>query len=523
MNASLIKLCVILFLGFMVSNAQEIDNSFNNGNLLFPTISVLNLENEKSRQVLIQDDNKIITISHVSLYNDFSYNYFKGSIIERYNSDGTLDLSYGDNGRIRIPHVSIKGKILSDGKLLIGSIVYMPSSGFQYYIGFVKLDNNGNYDNSFGSNGVIATQTYVFNGFGNKFTEFEFSDSGNIYLLYWNSSTYNTGTVVYNIYQTTLHKFTVDCQLDTTFGDNGHFFLPSNTAQMYYYPPSDVLEDNQGNVYLSMGQNQKLLKLSNSGVFDTSFGNFGIMNLSNGGILKFIQLPNSKFLCSTDMNSLVRYNSDFTLDTNFGNDGILNDDNKSFDQFHVGNNNNIFAIGKSNNNLRFISRYTENGVLDTNASDEAVANISFSSLGYSYNFISDFKILSDNKIILYGSHDLNNNGNSSYYYYQRFLTKLTSNLLLDNNDFQTEELDLKVYPNPFNDYFDIYIKSNDYFSIDLFDIKGRFLQNIFKDKSFSDNSNSEKINLSNNLSKGIYFIKLKSNFGLTKTIKIYKN
>ncbi|WP_445453746.1 T9SS type A sorting domain-containing protein [Flavobacterium sp. 25HG05S-40] len=520
MTSKLLKSGIILLLSFFNLNAQEIDSSFNNGSIVVPTISVLSSQNEKSRQVLIQDDNKIIIISHISNFTDSSYGTLRGSIIERYNSDGTLDVTYGTNGRIQIPHVSIKGKILSDGKLIIGSIVYRPQSNFQYYVGFVKLDNNGSYDASFGTNGVIATQTFVFDGFGDNFTEFEFSNSGNIYLLSWNSIV--SGGQPNIQYNTSLYKFNSNCEIDTAFGNNGLFFLRSTAAQLYVNRPSDVLEDNSGNVFLSMGRNEKIIKLSSSGVLDASFGNSGIMNVSNGGVLKFIQVPGSKFLCSTE-NSLVRYNADFSLDNTFGNNGILNDNNKSFEQFQLDATNRILAIGKLNTTVRTLSRYTENGVLDTSSSDEGVTNISYTSLGYRYNFISDFKIQADNKIVLFGSYDLYNNGVN--YQFQRFLTRLNPNLFftLDDNEFETEVLDSKVYPNPFQDYFNIAITSSDAVSADLYDSNGRLLQNIFQDKLFTGTYDYEKVALSYNLSKGIYFVKLKNSLGVTKTIKICKD
>ena len=91
MTLKLVKSCIILLLSFFNLKAQQIDSSFNNGSMVLPAISVLSSQNEKSRQVLIQDDNKIIIISHIANFTDSSYGTLRGSIIERYNADGTID------------------------------------------------------------------------------------------------------------------------------------------------------------------------------------------------------------------------------------------------------------------------------------------------------------------------------------------------------------------------------------------------------------------------------------------------
>ena len=88
------------------------------------------------------------------------------------------------------------------------------------------------------------------------------------------------------------------------------------------------------------------------------------------------------------------------------------------------------------------------------------------------------------------------------------------NLLINdselNNDITSDEYTLSQnFPNPFNPNTTINfsIPETNYLSMNLIDIRGRIVKNIFNDKYYSIGEHSVKINISD-LNTGIYFIQL---------------
>ncbi|MFK7950694.1 MAG: zinc-dependent metalloprotease [Saprospiraceae bacterium] len=93
-------------------------------------------------------------------------------------------------------------------------------------------------------------------------------------------------------------------------------------------------------------------------------------------------------------------------------------------------------------------------------------------------------------------------------------------IINSTNDVEEEEPKVVIFPNPFNDYVNVkyqLTQSSDVF-IDVYDITGRLLQR--QDLGFQiQGEHQNQINL--NLSKGVYFVKLQTNYGF-KTIKVIK-
>ena len=76
----------------------------------------------------------------------------------RYNSDGSVDSTFGNNGATTFPiansyYCAGQGiSILPDGKILVGGMAYTST----YNIGIARLYANGNMDYNFGSSGVVS-------------------------------------------------------------------------------------------------------------------------------------------------------------------------------------------------------------------------------------------------------------------------------------------------------------------------------------------------------------------------------
>jgi uncharacterized delta-60 repeat protein len=165
------KSAIFTALFFFVSNiyGQTIDSSFGLNGYLPINGSFANNYNNRgvSNNTVIQADGKYVTSIDPNNPNStdlFYYTY-------RYNSDGSPDLSFGTNGVSSI-FAGDKSKnkqveLLPDGKILtIGQTEYCINGvcGAPQFI-MMRLNPNGSLDSSFGANGKILT-SHLFGNSG---------------------------------------------------------------------------------------------------------------------------------------------------------------------------------------------------------------------------------------------------------------------------------------------------------------------------------------------------------------------
>ncbi|PYS97918.1 MAG: hypothetical protein DMF63_17845 [Acidobacteria bacterium] len=108
----------------------------------------------------LQADGKIV-IAHRST--TFPVNVRQ--VINRLNTDGTLDTTFGTDGSTLVQFVNQEDTLClppdlivqPDGKILMGGAVRIPSSGTGFEFALARLNSNGSLDNSFGLNGRLTT------------------------------------------------------------------------------------------------------------------------------------------------------------------------------------------------------------------------------------------------------------------------------------------------------------------------------------------------------------------------------
>ena len=124
------------------------------------------------RDVVIQDDNKIIVVG-------FSHNKSYDFTVMKYKSDGTLDPDFGDSGVAVTDFGSSESDddfamataIQNDGKIVVAGYAFLNFA-------IVRYDSNGSLDKSFGSNGKVVTDV---NG-GDYGSDVAIQDDGKIVL-----------------------------------------------------------------------------------------------------------------------------------------------------------------------------------------------------------------------------------------------------------------------------------------------------------------------------------------------------
>jgi uncharacterized delta-60 repeat protein len=256
----------------------------------------------------------------------------------RYNPDGSLDPTFGNGGIVTqsltgfdsANAVALVGdKILVSGSALLGSGFKFKNSDFE----IARFNSDGSLDQTFGSNGLTLTP------FGSKPDYWAGADAmavqadGKIVVA-------GTATVYINKQahpELAVARYTPNGALDTTFGNNGQLTIGvgasldaavvGGQALSLSGSSIDLIDQGQysGNVYVT--------QLTAAGQLDPTFGAGGVVNLGQGSQPCLTVQPDGKLVAVSDSNSIspagispagihvTRLLANGTPDTGFGTGG----------------------------------------------------------------------------------------------------------------------------------------------------------------------------------------------------------
>src|SRR5438105_14398848 len=108
--------------------------------------------------VAIQADGKLVVVGTTYRDNDFSNEDFA---VARYNPDGTLDKTFGVGGKVQtdfpgLAAVASSVVIQSDGKIVVAGGAF-PLFTFLGDFKVARYNSNGSLDTSFGDGGIVTT------------------------------------------------------------------------------------------------------------------------------------------------------------------------------------------------------------------------------------------------------------------------------------------------------------------------------------------------------------------------------
>ena len=361
---------IILALFGSVQMAQatdgDLDPTFGTGGTL---MTDLNRSTDLASAVAIQSDGKLVVVGQTYKNNDYSTEDFA---VARYNTDGTLDTTFGNGGRVRTDFPGLAAVpsavvIQPDGKIVVAGGAF-PLFTFLGNFEVVRYNSNGSLDRSFGNGGIVTTNfpqgSYAF--------DVALQPDGKIIAA---------GTVFVN--------FDPGESSDTDFA---------------------------------------LARYNPDGSPDATFGNGGqvstdFLGFEDDAFSVLIQ-PDGKIVAVGSANdpatfydfAAARYLSNGTIDTTFGVGGKVRTDfgDQNFDRARsaalqpdgkivaAG-----FAISQNGGVQNFaVARYTSNGILDTTFSRDGKTQIDF---GNCCQSATKVLLQSDGKIITVGG----SNGESS--------------------------------------------------------------------------------------------------------------
>jgi uncharacterized delta-60 repeat protein len=286
--------------------------------------------NEFGNGALVQSDGKVIVSGYAYRQGNRVIDY----VVARYDQTGRLDESFGDGGRTITPVGSWVGQggglaVQADGKFLVAGSMYS-SADAKGYIVIARYNDDGTLDSTLGNNGLIRAQlgNYVDN-----YSDIKIQADGKIVAV----ASYESGSSPGSGLDFALLRFNPDGSPDISFDGDGRVLTA--VTQSADYPKSLAIQPDGKLLVAGYSQNGDnvdivVVRYNPNGSIDSSFGNGGktFTSISNGRDFAYrIELqPDGKILVSGAASSisptvfdvaLVRYNSDGSLDTTFDYDG----------------------------------------------------------------------------------------------------------------------------------------------------------------------------------------------------------
>ncbi len=416
--------------------------------------------------------------------------------LSRFLPNGTEDNSFGENGTLFTDYgtsLTYHKTILiqNDDKIIVSGT----TSGGDYFM--AKHLPNGALDTTFGNNGIVITDIEE-DALAHSFLQ----NDGKIILVGVSETN--------SYYNISMVRYLTNGVLDTTFGNNG--VVITDIGGEYFKTFSGFLEDN-GTIYLLVKYDWasdsilQILRYAENGDLDLSFGDNGILPIANG--INYysgaIALQNEgKILVAYadpqyNIYKLKQYFPNGNLDTSYGNSGEVDIDIDDFvpEKFLFQSDNSVVIYGRimEFEGSRFcLTRYFSDGGLDTSFGENGVTTHSFES--------SD-AIFQDNGKILGMGNTYWYSGDKNFYM-ARFNNSPLSISEVANANYT-------VFPNPSNNKF---IIQHDYTTetpYQITDISGKVIQ------TGKLTGEQTIINLSTKQS-GMYFLNTSG-----KTYKLIKN
>ena len=194
-------------------------------------------------------------------------------LILKYLPDGEPDTTFGENGIVRLDHEKpLKGgylSFLSDGRLLLGSLLSHNSSEFKAAI--TCFNSDGSVDSTFGDNGTTIVG-YSEGDFGLYIRGMETDTLGRTVVV---SSNNYEGLIAS---RSVLFRLDSDGLVETEFGEDGLLVIGAGNSLGLFEPAFDGDKILLGGYVRENVFDTKmtLIRLLDSGELDTTFGYGGL-------------------------------------------------------------------------------------------------------------------------------------------------------------------------------------------------------------------------------------------------------
>lgn len=271
---------ILLFSTFsMFSQGGSLDTSFGTGGKV---VTSINSGADIAYATVLQSDGKILvsgtTNSSISGKDFFCI---------RYNTNGTLDTSFGTNGIATFDlqggsdDVAYAMSLLSDGNIILAGF---SDDGSNKNAAIIRITTSGTLDTTFGTSGKVYTE--FISGRADEIKVIK------VHALTGNLIVGGTSSATSTNSQGVIARYTSNGVLDTNFNTTGIVTLPNASGNgTYYHIIEDLAVKSNGKISaigwinqqgLSWSANHYGCRLNSNGTLDTTFSADGVI-VTNGG------------------------------------------------------------------------------------------------------------------------------------------------------------------------------------------------------------------------------------------------
>jgi uncharacterized delta-60 repeat protein len=274
-----------------------LDPSFGSGGVVTTAIAGSSCN---ANSMVVQPDGKIVVVGNLSPYNGISSVF----AVLRYNPDGTLDTTFGGTGRVT---TSLSGYIdnaqgvalQSDGKIVVAGYSY---NGSENHFGVVRYNTDGTLDTSFGPAGTGEVVTQAINGSAYAVAiqaDGKIVVAGNSY-----STELDFAVARYNADGTLDSTFGTGGLTSTNFAAFG---LPNYAYSIALQTDGKIVVSGMSKLYGAGGYSTDVVRYNTDGSLDSSFngtgsqieevngGAVGVALQSDGSIVAAVNVTDSEY------------------------------------------------------------------------------------------------------------------------------------------------------------------------------------------------------------------------------------
>jgi uncharacterized delta-60 repeat protein len=270
-------------------------------------------------------------------------------LLARFNADGSLDQTFGNNGSV----VTTFGDPTAAGRAIViqadGKIIVVGVSGAGPYselndFTLARYDSNGSLDQSFGSGGKVKTHFPGVDNTGSSATSAALQPDGKLVVGGYYKKNDRTP------HEFAVARYNSNGTLDSTFGQAGNVMTRIGLGDAFSF--GIALQSNgrivlAGYSYTTADHAFTLAGYTSNGSLDSSFGNGGLVATDFAGVTDDIAYAmtmqsDGKLVVAGRTGEypafdfgLARYNSDGQLDQTFGTGGKVATDFSSSDQAYA--------------------------------------------------------------------------------------------------------------------------------------------------------------------------------------------
>lgn len=355
------------------AGASDLDPGFDNDGVVITNHD----EFDEINDLVIQPDGKIVAVGESAPF-DVLQSHAR-MIVARYNADGSLDATFGNDG---IVTTAVGDQAIANAVALQadGKIVVAGSGGTSNQTSFVvaRYNSNGSLDDSFGNGGIVITSVSSFARLHAVAIQADgkIVAAGDAIIIRFGFFT--------NIF--TVARYNTDGSLDTTLDGDGVSQAAAELSLPANVPWSLALQEDQKIVLAGTCSSSFsefcVARYNTDGSLDTTFDGDGLVvtgfDSSAGASARAVVVqPDGKILAAGSRFGdgsidavLARYNADGSLDTIFDGDGKVITPGFLFsvNALALQADGRIITVGQSIDTFSFlrltVARYTSTGALD---------------------------------------------------------------------------------------------------------------------------------------------------------------